>query len=76
MAVLESLVAAVNTGDERKDWLLATIGRLSPDMVRAELKGTSLLDRLQPMLLVARGANWLSNEETASDIAFLLRQML
>ena len=76
VAVLESLVAAVNTGDERKDWLLATIGRLSPDMVRAELRGTSLLDRLQPMLLVARGANWLSNEETASDIAFLLRQML
>ena len=27
------------------------------------------------MLLVARGANWLSNEETVSDIAFLLRQI-
>lgn len=75
VVVLQSLVVAVSAGGQRSNWLLATIGRLSPDMVRGELKGTSLLERLQPMLLVARGANWLANEEAANDMAFLLKQM-
>ena len=56
--------------------MLATIGRLSPDMVREQLRGTPLLERLEPMLLVAQGANWLANEEAATDMAFLLKQAL
>ena len=76
VAALESLVTAANAGEQDNDWLLATIGRLSPGMVRAELRGTSLLERLAPMLLVAHGANWLADEDAASDIAFLLRQLV
>jgi hypothetical protein len=44
--------------------------------VRAHLKGSPLLDRLQPMLLLAPGANWLANEDALSDMAFLLKQEL
>ena len=45
-------------------------------MVRAHVKNTPLLDQLEPMLLVAQGANWLANEEAATDMAFLLKQGL
>ena len=73
-AVLESLVEASNTKTGRTDWVLATIGRLSPDMVRAHLRGSALLERLEPMLLVAQGANWLANEQATTDLTFLLKQ--
>lgn len=76
MTALESLIAAANTGGQRGSWALATIGRLSPDMVRTELAGTPLLERIEPMLLVARGANWLTNEKASADMAFLLKQVL
>lgn len=76
LAVLESLVAAADVGGQHADWVLATMGRLSPDMVRAQLQDTTLLDRLKPMLLVAQRANWLANEEATTDIAFLLKQKL
>lgn len=76
LVALKSLVAATNAGVQRDYWLLATIGRLAPEMVRAELRGTVLLERLQPMLLVAQGANWLANEDATNDIGFLLKQTL
>jgi hypothetical protein len=47
-----------------------------PDIVRARLNGSPLLERLQPMLLLAPGANWLANEDVLSDMAFLLKQEL
>jgi len=75
-AVLESLVAAATAGGQSADWVLATMGRLSPDMVRPQLQGTALLDRLKPMLLIAPSANWLADEEAATDMAFLLKQKL
>ena len=49
-------------------------GVIDPDMVRDHLKGTTLLDQLAPMLLVAEGANWLSTEDVAADMAFLMKQ--
>jgi len=73
-AVLEALVEASNTKTGRSDWILATIGRLSPDMVRGHLRGSALLERLEPMLLVAQGANWLANEQATTDLTFLLKQ--
>jgi hypothetical protein len=72
--VLDSLVEAINDKAGKVDWAVATIGRLPPDMVRAHLKGSPLLDRLEPMLLLAPGANWLANEDTLSNMAFLLKQ--
>ena len=76
ITALESLIVAANAGGQRGNWALATIGRLSPDVVRAELAGTPLLERIEPMFLVARGANWLTNEDASADIAFLLKQVL
>lgn len=73
--VLERLVAAINAGPQ-SDWLLATLGRLPPDLVRVNLQGSPLLQRLQPLLLLAPGSNWLSSEETMLNMAFLLKQSL
>lgn len=74
--VLECLVEAVQAKSGRTNWVLATIGRLSPDMVRTRLKGSPLLDRLEPMLLFAPDSNWLTNDKAVADFAFLLKQEL
>lgn len=75
-AALERLINAVGDSGGPSNWVLATIGRFPPELVRLALKGTQLLDRLAPMLLVAEGANWLSTEDAATDMAFLLKQYL
>jgi hypothetical protein len=75
-AALESLVRAVEAGKGRTDWAVATIGRLSPNLVRERLRGTPLLAQLEPMLLLAPGANWLAGEEAVTDLAFLMKQAL
>jgi hypothetical protein len=74
--VLRHLVAAIEASPRRSDWALATIGTLSPDMVRARLRGTPLLNRIRPMLLRAPGANWLNNEDAATNLTFLLKQQV
>jgi hypothetical protein len=68
-AVTESAGGDIN-------WLLATLGRMPPDMVRDQLRGRPLLKRLEPMLLVANGASWLASEDAVTNIAFLLKQNL
>lgn len=72
---VERLASAANGGGNT-DWVLATIGRMPPDLVRAQLNGNALLERLEPMLLVAHGANWLAREEATTDLTFLLKQNL
>jgi hypothetical protein len=74
--VLQALVAAANATQPVPDWILATLGRLPPDLVRGRLQGSPLLDRIAPMLLTAQGANWLASEAKGLDIAFLLKQNL
>lgn len=74
--VLECLIEAVKAKAGNTDWALATIGRLSPDIVHQRLKGTPLLDQVRPMLLLAGGANWLSTEDTVENLTFLLKQHL
>ena len=74
--VLQCLIKASEHGNGSREWVLATIGRLPPAMVRAELQGTALLDQLAPMLLIAEGANWLATEEANADITFLQKQNL
>ena len=71
---LEALVTAADAGQPVPDWIVATLGRLPPDRVRAALRDSSLLDRIAPMLLNAPGAHWLASETVGSDIAFLLKQ--
>ena len=74
--VLQALVTATNAGQPVPDWIVATLGRLPPDRVRAALHDSPLLFRVTPMLLTAEGANWLASESIGTDIAFLLKQNL
>jgi len=70
------LVRAANERHGNIDWLLATLGRMPPMTVRERLKGTALLKRVAPMLLVAHGASWLTTENAVTDMAFLMKQNL
>jgi len=71
--VLKCLIEAA-AGDH--DWVLATLGRLPPDLVKPALAGSDLLKRVAPMLLLGEGANWLASEDRVMDIAFLTKQNL
>lgn len=75
-AVLEALYTALLAVGRRTDWVLVTLARLSPELVRERLRGTPLLQRLEPLLLIAPGANWLTTEEATTNMTFLLKQEL
>ena len=72
--VLQALIAASNATQPVPDWIVATLGRLPPDRIRAALHGSPLLKQISPMLLTAHGAHWLASEAIGADIAFLLKQ--
>lgn len=75
--VLSHLLEAVQSQTGNQEWVIATMGRLAPDLVRAQLAGRpNLFARLAPMLLLAPGANWLAHEEAKEDLIFLLKQDL
>ncbi len=73
---LQALIMIANDRQPVPDWIVATLGRLPPDQVRAALQDSPLLNQIAPMLLTAQGANWLASETTSADIAFLLKQNL
>jgi hypothetical protein len=73
--VVEELVAVAKDSNN-PSWVIATLGRLDPVMVRRALQGDPLLEILEPMLLMAHGANWLVSEEAITDMAFLLKQTM
>lgn len=73
-AVLESLIRAYQHNAPARNWILATLGRMSPRLVREKLQGQPILAQVEPMLLFAPGANWLSSEEMAINVSFLLKQ--
>ncbi len=75
-AALDCLVTAANAQTGRTEWAIAAIGRFPSAMVFERIKGTPLLDRVVPMLLLARGANWLAKEDIETDLGFLLKQVL
>lgn len=75
-SVVQRLAAAHATGAGNVQWALATLGRMNPDLVRAELQGQDILQALEPMLLVAPGGSWLAVEDAASSLAFLHKQNL
>lgn len=74
--VLRALVAITVDRQPVPSWILATVGRLPPDRVRAKLRGSPLLDQVAPMLLSAKGEHWLTSETASASIAFLLKQNL
>ena len=74
--VLQALVDTASTGRPVPDWIVATLGRLPPELVRIHLRNSPLLGRVEPMLLTARGTNWLASEAATTGMAFLLKQDL
>jgi hypothetical protein len=71
-----SQLAAAATANPACGWLLATIGKLSPALVRATLAGSNLLTQLEPMLLLSPATNWLAQEDRVADLVFLHNQAL
>ena len=71
--VVRKLIEGANAGG---DWVLATLGRLPPKLVRPALEGSNLLGRVAPMLLLSEGSNWLASEDRMLDVAFLAKQHL
>lgn len=70
---LRVLIEAAEDGSE---WVLATLGRLPPEIVRPAVAGTKLMAQLAPMLLLSESSNWLATEDRVIDIAFLTKQNL
>lgn len=74
--VVAPLAAVAGQNGSGRDWCLATLGRLNPELVRKELVGSALLAEIAPMLLMAQGGNWLTQEGAVVDFAFLSKQDL
>lgn len=74
--VIEALVELVTRNGPARTWALATLGRLEPGLVREKLNGLPLLAEIEPMLLMAQGANWLTEEDALVNFAFLSKQAL
>jgi hypothetical protein len=72
--VLEALTNAANIKQPVPEWVLASLGRLRAEDVRQHLRGSPLLERVSPMLLFSKGANWLTSERLMTDMTFLLKQ--
>jgi hypothetical protein len=72
-AVVSTLSKAAAGGT---DWVIATLGRMPPPLVRKSLGGSELLARVAPLLLLNENANWLSSESRLMDLAFLSKQYL
>jgi hypothetical protein len=74
--VLSCLAQAAKQQSSKRDWALATLGRLPPELVREYLKGDQLLGLLEPMLLVGRGASWLATDDAVASLTLLGKQYL
>jgi HEAT repeat protein len=69
--VVQALAA---TADTASNWVVATLGRMPPQLVRDELHGKALLARIEPLLLLNAQANWLASEDRVLDLTFLSKQ--
>lgn len=56
------------------NWVLATLGRMPPALVRESLCGSPLFARVEPLLLLNADGNWLASADRVMDMAFLLRE--
>lgn len=75
-AAINKLVQAYDRNQKSRDWIMATLGHMNPELVKRNVEGHNILEQLNPMFLCAPGANWLSSEQMKTDISFLLKQYL
>jgi HEAT repeat protein len=74
--VLQALIDAARSGEGARPWVLATLGRLDPTLVRPALTGDPLLVEVEPLMVLGAKENWLAESEAAEDLRFLLLQRL
>ncbi len=72
--VLNSLLQAYDQNTSMRGWILATLGRMSPELIRKECRSHQAFSMIEPMLLCSHGSNWLASEQMDADISFLLKQ--
>ena len=72
---LAALIAAARQSGANV-WVLATLGRMPANAVRAALTGDPLLERLEPLLVLSPETNWLAEDVVDIDLKFLLKQNL
>ena len=71
---VQALVAAAGTTRPVPCWIVATLGQMPEASVRRHVTDAELIERIAPVLLTSRGANWLSTETATSDVSFLAKQ--
>ncbi len=71
---ITQLIMAYDQNESKRSWIVATLGRMSPGKVTACIGNHDLMKYLEPMFLCSEGAHWLSSEQMATDISFLLKQ--
>jgi hypothetical protein len=72
--VLKQVMAAAKAAKVAPGWILAILGRLPADKVRAALKGDALLVQLEPLLFLSSSSNWLTADTVDIDLKFLIKQ--
>lgn len=75
-SAIKSLVQAYDQNKQSRNWIIATLGRMNPQLVKQNIAGHELRTYLEPMFLCAQGSHWLSSEQMKTDISFLLKQNL
>ena len=72
--VIQQLIHAAEQNEMDKSWIIAALGRLSPDAVRQALQNNPLLGQVQPFFHMSNQENWLASDEKSSDLRFLVAQ--
>ena len=71
---ITKLINAYDKYEGKRNWIIATLGRMSPHKVSANIGNHPAMKYLEPMFLYLNSTNWLSSEKIATGISFLLKQ--
>ena len=74
--VINNLMLSYEKFPHARNWIVATLGRMSPEIVRSQIGDHEVMQYLEPIFLNAPGSHWLSSEQMTTDISFLLKQDL
>ena len=74
--VVSLLLAALSDWGDDNSWVVATLGRLSPDLVRKLCTDHSLRSKLEPFFRLSETMNPFTSEQALTDFGFLRQQQL